>query len=50
MNCPSKECNGEHDFKCGDGLCITDKWKCDGERDCADGSDEYVSTYTIYKW
>ncbi|XP_059153683.1 sortilin-related receptor-like isoform X1 [Physella acuta] len=27
-------------FQCNDGGCVQDDWKCDIDRDCADGSDE----------
>ncbi|XP_063907725.1 sortilin-related receptor-like isoform X2 [Zophobas morio] len=32
-------CRGDL-FRCTDGHCIPNRWKCDGEKDCADGSDE----------
>ena len=34
-----KSCNGEQ-FTCRTGLCIHKLWRCDGEEDCHDGSDE----------
>ncbi|XP_017266049.2 low-density lipoprotein receptor-related protein 2 isoform X2 [Kryptolebias marmoratus] len=34
LGCP------EGQWQCDDGHCITDTWRCDGEGDCLDGSDE----------
>lgn len=39
-----KEC-GDRQFKCGDGQCINVTWRCDGDNDCDDGSDEHNCTY-----
>jgi hypothetical protein len=37
---PSAKCDAEQ-FKCHkNGQCITQLWRCDGNNDCIDGSDE----------
>ncbi|ESO96765.1 hypothetical protein LOTGIDRAFT_51280, partial [Lottia gigantea] len=37
---PPAPCNKDREFTCKDESCINILWKCDGERDCLDGSDE----------
>ena len=37
-------CPPDEWFKCTDGHCVTIQWKCDGEQDCMDGSDEFNCT------
>ena len=32
--------NPERWFRCNDNTCVAKRWRCDGEKDCADGSDE----------
>lgn len=34
------KCDASTEFRCSDGTCIDINWKCDGENDCLDDSDE----------
>ena len=34
---------------CSNGDCIMKDWKCDGQRDCDDASDEQGNVKSIYK-
>lgn len=43
--CPSaKKTCADSDFTCDNGHCIHARWKCDGEEECPDGSDESEAT------
>ena len=33
-------CDEATEFRCSDGKCININWKCDGDKDCDDNSDE----------
>uniref|UniRef100_A0A1B6DW73 Sortilin-related receptor n=1 Tax=Clastoptera arizonana TaxID=38151 RepID=A0A1B6DW73_9HEMI len=43
--CPTMKnnCTSEQ-FKCGNDLCIPSQWRCDGDNDCGDNSDEMNCT------
>ena len=40
------QCNGG--FACTDGVCIDDSWKCDKDKDCADGEDESTDICSMH--
>ena len=35
-----KKTCAESDFVCKNGQCVPNRWQCDGDPDCEDGSDE----------
>ncbi|GFT68034.1 hypothetical protein NPIL_358801, partial [Nephila pilipes] len=40
IGCPTPVNCKKDQFTCTEGECISSLWRCDGESDCADGSDE----------
>lgn len=46
-----RQCS-ESEFACTNGRCIAGRWKCDGDHDCSDGSDEVLQlivTFIVWK-
>ena len=38
-------------FTCDNGRCVSESWKCDGDNDCGDNSDEeYCGMSCTYFW
>ena len=37
---PPGECTGNHQMACPNGYCFPIEYRCDGEDDCGDGTDE----------
>lgn len=46
---PIKSCDQDL-FQCANGRCIRGRWRCDGDKDCEDGSDETAKACRMYKF